>query len=124
MNKWTKHKIGRCWAPGMECENAPIRAHSVQNSSILDSIQSNGHVVGIETFLQSGELHSGFREIGRNKATTFRGLCNEHDTNIFAHLDRNELNLNDKQTCLLLTWRAITHEMAEKMNAAMGFQIA
>ena len=122
LGKWVKQKTGRCWAPGMKCENPPIRAHSVQNANMLESIQVAGQVVGIESFLKNGELHVGFRKIGRNKATVFRGLCNPHDTEIFSHLDQNALDLSDETTCLLLTWRAITHEMAAKMEQAANFQ--
>jgi len=122
LGKWAKQKTGRCWAPSLDCENAPIRAHSMQNARILESIQEDGHVIGIEVFLKSGELHVGFRKIGRNKATTFLGLCSHHDTEIFSHLDQNLLDLNDDKTCLLLTWRAITHEMAEKMEQGVKFQ--
>ena len=122
LGKWAKQKVGRCWAPGLDCKNKPIRAHSVQNARILESIQVDGHVMGIEIFLKNGELHSGFRKIGRNKATIFRGLCSQHDTKIFSHLDENVLELDDDKTRLLLTWRAITHEMAAKMEQAFNFQ--
>ena len=120
--QFTKGQHGRCWAPGLDCMGVPIRAHSVQNAIVLQAIQSKGHVIGIETFLKGGELHGGFRKIGRNKATTFRGLCSEHDNKIFATLDAGNLDLTDKMTCALLTWRAITHEMAAKMDVGWKFQ--
>ena len=122
LSRWAKQKTGRCWAPQMDCKDVPIRAHSVQNARVLESIQVDGHVIGIEVFLKNGELHVGFRKVGRNKATTFLGLCNSHDTEIFSHLDLNELDLNDEKTCLLLTWRSITHEMAAKMEQGVKFQ--
>ena len=114
-------QIGRCWAPVMGCDSEPIRAHSVQNSRILEQLHRNGQVVGIQSFLKSGEFHLAFKEIGRNKATTFRGLCSRHDQQLFEHIDSAPLDLSDGLTCDLLTWRAITHEMAEKMD--MGGKI-
>jgi hypothetical protein len=113
---------GRCWAPGLKCGQKPIRAHSVQNSKILERLQNNGAVSKIEIKVLNGETHIQFENVGRRKATTFRGLCGEHDALLFKKLDLEPLDDLSNDQKVLLTWRAITHEMAEKMAMAYNFQ--
>ena len=81
-----KHKADRaskyemCLGPDNECEGSIIRAHSVQNSRVLELIQESGHVI-MPRLVSSFDRGAGFRfeSVGRNEATTFTGLCQKHD---------------------------------------------
>ena len=113
---------GRCWAPLVDCKNPPIRAHSIQNSRILESLQENGVVSKIGEVVRDKETYLAFENVGRNKATTFRGFCAEHDAALFKVLDEEPMGALSKRQKALLTWRAISHEMADKMAIGSNFQ--
>ena len=84
----TARPFSICMCPWEECERKAIRAHSVQNSRVLDQLQRNGHVVMPRlhtTFSTVPEFK--FAEVGRNKATTFTGLCAAHDAKLFAPIE-------------------------------------
>ncbi|WP_427452408.1 hypothetical protein [Litorimonas sp. WD9-15] len=115
-------KAGRCWAPLDMCENTPIAAHSIQNSRVLDVIHEEGRVYQINSKVGDQALKTEFRLIGRNKVTTFRGLCGNHDREIFAPIDSGDLVMDTDQQKDLLMWRAITSEMSAKMAMALYFQ--
>src|SRR5689334_21911734 len=74
------------------CQNPPIRAHAVQNSRALDRIAENGHVTMVRHDVDQDGVHLSFREMGRNKATTFTGLCAEHDKQLFLPIDNAEID--------------------------------
>lgn len=117
-----KSKVGRCWAPFEDCREPPINAHSIQNSRILDKLQQEGVLTHIGSEV-SGKGHKTIlRTIGRNKASTFKGLCSKHDQEIFSLIDNYPLDVRNKEMCDLLMWRAITSEMSEKMNMLWYFQ--
>lgn len=110
-------QFGRCFAPFIDCDKPPIRAHSVQNSRILDMLQSKGHLIMLGMGLKNGGLEGGFRSVSRNQATTFLGLCSKHDSEIFARLDKGDLDPNDREVSFLLSWRSITHELHQNIEA-------
>ena len=77
-------KARTCLIEGEDCTRTTIQAHSVQNSTILEQIvDTTGHVYTFKT-QPSGLALS---RLGRNKATTFSGLCNHHDTQLFREID-------------------------------------
>ena len=117
-----KADVGKCWAPFVDCPNSPINAHSVQNRRTLELIQEAGKVTQIGGKLTQDGQNTVFRKVGRNKASTFRGLCAEHDREIFKLIDTNPLDSTNSHMCDLLVWRAITSEMAAKLNMAVYFQ--
>jgi hypothetical protein len=42
--KAQKEDFAKCLPPSMDCDENPIRAHSIQNARVLDLIQTDGHV--------------------------------------------------------------------------------
>lgn len=74
-----------------------IDSHSVQKNKALISISKNGHVLSYEKmyFDKTGKFQ--FDKIGLKKASTFRLLCNKHDTEIFNDIDNNEFMGSDWQ---------------------------
>jgi hypothetical protein len=111
----------RCLAPGMLCGERAIEAHSVQNSRVLDAISEAGHVY---MFTQRISSAAGFeirlQRVGRNRATTFSGLCAKHDTRIFSRIDTEPLLPLDPEKCFLLAYRAALREHHTKLAAAVA----
>ena len=106
--KTAKAEFNRCLEPSMSCKNKAIRAHSVQNSSILENLCENGHVITFKGRIDKDEgpkLDLGL--VGRNSATTFTGLCSKHDHEIFFEIDNNEINSENQQHLFLLAYRSV-----------------
>ena len=53
--KAQKKDYARCLPPSMDCDEEPIRAHSIQNARVLDLIQTDGHVLMPRYKLVTGE---------------------------------------------------------------------
>ena len=123
--KTDKAEFNKCLEPSMKCENKAIKAHSVQNSRILENLTENGHVV---TFKRKIDKDLGpqidFGLIGRNTATTFTGLCVHHDQSIFSAIDNQELNINNKKHLFLISYRSVHRELHATMSAASKIQSA
>lgn len=117
-----KTALKRCWAPNEICNSKPIKAHSIQNSRVLDLLSSNGFVImPQEKFLRKGEVPVvGFAEIGRNEASTFTGLCGKHDKEIFSPIDDAEIDLNNNQQLFLIAYRSIFKKYHALASAAMS----
>ena len=62
--------------------------------------------------------------VGRNRATTFTGLCPVHDTAIFLPIETNDLDLSNEEHLFLLAYRAATRELHATMQAAVQLQTA
>lgn len=103
--------VERCWAAGGNCSHAAIRAHSVQNARYIDLLEQRGHVVEFTIDFSGSQPEGRFREKGRNRATTFAGLCGRHDSDIFRPIDTNTLDLADPEHLFLLAYRAVLREM-------------
>ena len=100
---------GRCLEPRWACEEPPIRAHSIQNARILERVAEDGHVVAIVTaYHPTVPPRPSFRSVGRNKATTFAGLCAKHDRDIFRRIDAAPIDMDDPEQLFLLAYRAVT----------------
>jgi hypothetical protein len=113
----------RCLAPGMNCKKPAIRAHSVQNSNVIDLLEENGHVKGLSMRMDKdqGPILS-IGDVGRNKATTFMGLCSEHDNEIFNPIESCPLNIEDHEHLFLCAYRAVLKELHAVMEAAVRLQ--
>jgi len=99
----------RCWAPEGICNSKRIKAHSIQNSKVLDLLNSNGFVIiSQKKILNKGETFAViFTVVGRNETSTFIGLCGKHDKQIFAPIDDFDIDLGIKQQLFLIAYRAI-----------------
>ena len=121
----SKAKFSRCLEPSGQCTRRAIRAHSIQNSRVLDFLARDGHVVAptVSTSLDEG-LRIEFAPVGRNRATTFAGLCSRHDHEIFAPIDKVHINLSDEEQLFLLAYRAAYRELHASIEAAVKVQTA
>ena len=109
----------------MKCSKGAIRAHSVQNSRFLDQLVRNGHVVNLTHSATLGKgLNVDFALIGRNKATTFTGLCSHHDNLIFTTIEKSELNFAVSEHLFMLAYRSAYRELHATMETAAKLQAA
>ncbi len=119
-----KTDLDRCWEPTETCNSVPIKAHSIQNSRVLDLISHNGHVImPKERIEQKGKAFAlNFGEVGRNDASTFNGLCEKHDKELFSPIDDLEIELNNYQQLFLLAYRSVLKKLYSLSLAAVKIQ--
>jgi len=135
MDQWVELRIktakiwnegwGRCLEPHWQCTKATVKAHSIQNARIIDRIAENGHVVTLNpAYHPTAAPFPDFRLVGRNKATTFEGLCAEHDRGIFRLIDAETLDTSNPEQMFLLAYRAATRELHTTMAVAYRVQMS
>lgn len=117
----------RCLAPGTICRSKDvIKAHGIQNGRILAALQERGHVImpKVRLTIDPNKPPSvpEFKEIGRNEATTFTGLCKKHDNDLLAPIDDCELDPNDARQKFLLAYRSVLRETHVSMRSARWLQ--
>lgn len=101
----------RCLEPTERCDQLAIRAHSIPSGTVLERMAENGHVVMPQVKLSyPAPPEIEFRLTGRNKATTFSGLCSLHDNNIFRPIDDGLPELGNLSHSFLLAYRAVLRE--------------
>lgn len=121
----SKGEFEKCLSPGLCCEDSAIRAHTVQNSRVLDMLVEDGHVIRLKMYpVLGGEPDIRFRRINRNEAMTFRGLCADHDREIFCEIDNNYVSLSNRMHLFLLSYRSVLRELHACMSAAVKIQSA
>jgi hypothetical protein len=104
-------QFGMCLAPSMQCQNTPIRAHSIQNARVIDLLAEKGHVIAVTPRFSQQGPDIRFRPVGRKGASSFPGFCSEHDGQIFEPLDKRPLDLTNQQQLFLLAYRGVSHEL-------------
>lgn len=114
--------FNRCLAPG-ECLELAIAAHSVQKSRFIKQLAEDGHVltVKLDATARNGlsiDLHS----VGVNQATTFTGLCANHDNAIFSPIEKQEIDFTNSEHLFLLAYRCALSELHEQMVSASRVQ--
>lgn len=119
----TARPLNLCMCPWEKCERKAIRAHSVQNSRVLELLQRRGHVVmpRLHTSFEGGpDLE--FSEVGRNKATTFTGLCAVHDARLFAPIEHQAFEPKNPEHLFLIAYRAVLKEAHSSLKAGIDVQ--
>jgi hypothetical protein len=107
-----------CIAGAMgDCDGHIIGAHTIPRSQ-LKKIAIDGHVYAFQA--TAGDLHrnQGQYSVGKRGIGQFSVLnlfCSEHDREIFAHLENDDLVFDDHQL-LLLHYRAMGAELYKKVN--------
>jgi hypothetical protein len=109
--KTQKKNFGRCLHPSLTCERPPIRAHSIQNRRVLDLIQQDRHVRMPRYTIKGDKPVLEFASVGRNEASTFTGLCSQHDTALFKVIDTEPLNVDNDEHLRLLAYRSVMHDL-------------
>jgi len=117
-------QFARCLDPTLTCEQEAIKAHSVQNATALSFIEEDNHICELKMRIADGQSVCEFQKVGRNVASTFTGLCGEHDAEIFRPIDTKPLDTSDPEQLFLLAYRSVTRELHATMEGAMRIQSA
>ena len=94
----------------MNCKNDVIKAHSIQNNKILNKISTNGKVLSVTPNISENKLKPDLKKVGRNKASTFTGFCNKHDTNLFKAIELYDYEVGNQEQEFLYAYRALAKE--------------
>jgi hypothetical protein len=88
-------------------------------------LQNNGHVImpKLKFDLEKAPKLQ-FSSVGRNNATTFTGLCANHDSEIFAPIENSKIDLENDLHLFLLAYRAVLKETNACMEGAIKNQLA
>lgn len=119
-----KVRYCKCLEPSEQCECEPVRSHSIQNSRILESLCSNGHLImPTLAHTKDGVPEPVFARVGRNKATTFAGLCARHDQEIFRPIECAAIDAGNPHHLFLLAYRAVLRETHACIEGAVRMQL-
>ena len=105
-----KQGYSRCLHYSMDCQKDAIRAHSIQNGKVLDLLQRENHVIFPKHKIVEGNATAEFGLIGLNQASTFTGLCADHDTELFKLADTLPLDTGNKEQLNQYAYRAVMRE--------------
>lgn len=117
-----KSKIIRCLEPSETCTANGIRSHSLQNAAVLSALHEDGHVIAPRPKLDHTRSLV-FERVGRNRATTFTGLCPAHDRSIFRPIETSEIDVTNPRHLFLLAYRAVLRELHATLEAAIKTQL-
>ncbi len=95
------------------CDNKSINSHLLQKNGILNRIATNNHLYQFGINHYKHNLFC-FEKIGINKAFTFPGFCNKHDTSLFKEIETEELDFSLYKTNLLFSYRILANELRKK----------
>lgn len=117
----TKIKNEQCLCPYKECNIPVTRCHSIQNKRILAEISTDNHVYRIKQDINKINHNNltpklAFEKCSIHGASTFNGLCNKHDSEIFRPIDTEKLTLQNVQHIFLLSYRSVLMEMTELLE--------
>ena len=109
--KRLSEKYKRCLWPFEECKRKPSNAHSIQNAHTMDLLQRDGHVImPREDFKLDSGPNIIFKSVSRHRASTFTGLCNYHDSEFFRPIDKETIDLKNKEHLFLIMYRSVIKE--------------
>lgn len=118
MNFWEDTDFRHCFIDDDQCKGKIKSAHSIQNNRILNRISEDGHVYTIEATINNFQIEPEFKKISRNKASTFFGFCDYHDTEVFKPIELIPYQNTPEQN-FLLAYRGFCvayHKVIRKMN--------
>ena len=116
-----------CLYPGEGCANRSCKAHSLSKQRILAPMSdTENHIITVKAELKftdgSMERPNLFKRVGINQATTFTGLCSQHDQELFSMLDNRPLDIYDKEYLFRLAYRAVLKEVHAKVASLKAFE--
>ena len=115
-----------CLFPG--CKNNAISSHSQQRGGQLKAISKNGEVYSMEKNLYKLMKRSPedgrvcFKKTPISNASVFPGFCTEHDSKLFAPIEKQKLIIGNKHQAALFFLRAHSFEYLQKRQASIWDQ--
>lgn len=110
-SKLSKKQNFPCLFPN--CENKPIKSHSIQKALLKNIADETNHLTKISIsaeFRKNGKIKAVIEHPSINDASTFDGYCNSHDTSIFLPIEQNEIDPNNEEHNFLLLYRSVVRE--------------
>lgn len=110
-----------CVYPDKTCCKLPIKnAHALQNNGVLSAISESEHVMVTDPL---NKVRKGYitKRISKNKATTFYGFCEYHDSYLFQDIELKEYKKEIKQN-FLFAYRMLAQEHHKKERAIFSLQ--
>ncbi|WP_404983089.1 hypothetical protein [Cobetia marina] len=98
------------------CKKQISKAHTIQRSIVLSSMEVNGHV---GSFFKNHKALRGDDQVKsgiKKEASVFYGFCEYHDTKIFKDIEVHDVELS-APNCWASSYRAICHELYQKKAA-------
>lgn len=117
-----KITLEKCLEPTSKCTKRAIRAHSIQNSRAMQLIQEKNKVVMMRLRTDKRGPRVELELVGRNQASTFTGLCSQHDAEIFRPIDTENFNPRSQEHLFLIAYRSVYREFHAVMEGAVRMQ--
>jgi hypothetical protein len=112
-----------CLEPTETCSQRAIQAHSIPTGTVLNRLARDGHVVmPVMKLKMTPPVEVEFKPVGKHRASTFTGMCAQHDNGIFRPIDERLPDLNDNSHLFLLAYRAVLREFHAVLQNAILFQ--
>jgi hypothetical protein len=106
------------------CNGKPIKSHSIQKSTILKKLSNNEKKIMM--FSGNTDAFKGpkfeMKEVGINKATTFLGLCNFHDTETFKLIDIDDFDPENMEKQFLYAYKSVLMNHYQKSQSYERFK--
>lgn len=116
MQNWEETDFEICFGFNRdECKNEIKSAHSIQNNRILNRISKDNHVYSISSKISKAGIEPMLKKLSKNKASTFFGFCDHHDTEIFKPIELAEYSEQPLQN-FLFAFRALALEYHKKQR--------
>ena len=101
-----------------ECSEKAINSHLLMRNGILNYVVEDGHLYelrsdAIEAF-KPDKMPISLKKVGINQALSLPLFCNNHDTELFAEIEREEVNYANYRHLALYCYRALLAEIRKK----------
>ena len=101
-----------------ECSEKAINSHLLMRNGILNYVVEDGHLYelrsdAIEAF-KPDKMPISLKKVGINQAISLPLFCNNHDTELFAEIEREEVNYANYRHLALYCYRALLAEIRKK----------
>ncbi len=113
---WKESDFQTCLAfDKTECESLIKSAHALQNNRILNRVSEKGHVYTFSSEVTGGRPEANLKKVSKNKASTFFGFCDIHDTELFKPVELKDYEGSPIQN-FLLSFRGFCLEYHRKIR--------
>lgn len=97
-----------------------IDAHTIQRARTLEAlIDSSEHVLSFNLSNANSKGLNNLQRVGWRRASTFTGFCGKHDSETFSPVENSPFKFTP-ETAFLLTYRALCHELFQKMGSELA----
>ena len=106
------------------CKGNAINSHSIQKALLTRLADETNHIIMfIKEFSHKNRPSAKAERIGIEKdATTFPGLCNFHDSQLFEEIEKKVIDIEDLYHHFLVSYRAVLKENYSKKSSHQRFK--